>query len=253
MRIGSRNSGIGSRTPFVLDAVSGTGMASKLTPVAFDIETTGFEADAVVTTIGFALPLGCRVLLGTDGRDVDTGRLEASLSERFGTEIRVSGHATERALLEATREFAAGTLAGTEYLLVAYNGERFNAGFDLPFLRTRYALCGIDWPFVDLPYADLLPLFETRFNTTGEDGSVADLAGVYEALVDDDLGAHDPFDSSREAVTAFEAGDFEALLGHNVADVLRTAELAALAERYCSKSDFNVKSLTPTTADPAFH
>jgi hypothetical protein len=33
---------------------------------------------------------------------------------------------------------------------------------------------------------------------------------------------------------------------HNVADVLRTRELGTLAERYCSKSDFKLKSLTPT-------
>jgi hypothetical protein len=50
-------------------------------------------------------------------------------------------------------------------------------------------------------------------------------------------------------VTAFEAGDFERLIQHNTADILRTRALASLAERYCGKSDFNLKSLTPTVCD----
>jgi hypothetical protein len=33
---------------------------------------------------------------------------------------------------------------------------------------------------------------------------------------------------------------------HNVADVLRTRALGRVAERYCSTSEFKVKSLTPT-------
>jgi hypothetical protein len=34
---------------------------------------------------------------------------------------------------------------------------------------------------------------------------------------------------------------------HNIADVRRTAQLGALAQRYCSNADFNVKSLTPAS------
>jgi hypothetical protein len=56
----------------------------------------------------------------------------------------------------------------------------------------------------------------------------------------------DPFDDSQEAVTAFETGHFGDLVTHNVADVQRTRQLGLVAERYCSKSDFQVKSLTPT-------
>lgn len=49
---------------------------------------------------------------------------------------------------------------------------------------------------------------------------------------------------------AFEAGAFGPLLEHNVADVLRTKALASLAERYCGKSEFQLKSLTPSVRDP---
>jgi hypothetical protein len=58
----------------------------------------------------------------------------------------------------------------------------------------------------------------------------------------------DPFDGSEAAVAAFENGWFAELVLHNVADVLRTQALGRVAERYCSKSDFGVKSLTPTRA-----
>jgi hypothetical protein len=69
---------------------------------------------------------------------------------------------------------------------------------------------------------------------------------VYEALCDGEHGAVDPFDESAAAVTAFEDGYFTELVLHNVADVLRTRTLGRVAERYCSKSEFQVKSLTPT-------
>ena len=40
-----------------------------LEQVAFDIETTGFDAVDVVTTVGFAVPMGVRVFLQTAERD----------------------------------------------------------------------------------------------------------------------------------------------------------------------------------------
>lgn len=224
-------------------------MSSTLTPVAFDIETTGFDADAVVTTIGFALPLGCRLLVGTDGRSLDVDRLESRLADRFDTDLQLSSHATERDLLDATATFVADSLAPKEYLLVAYNGDRYTGGFDLPFLRTRCATHDRSWLFSNLPYTDLLDVYQARFNTTQGEESPADLETVYETLVGGRLTRLDPFEDSREAVTAYREGDFEALLAHNLADVRRTDALATLAERYCSKSDFKLKRLTPAIVD----
>jgi uncharacterized protein YprB with RNaseH-like and TPR domain len=224
-------------------------MGSQLTPIAFDIETTGFETDALVTVVGFSLPIGCRVLLNTGGRSVDEAAMEHRLEETFETTLKLSSHQSEAELLEAVTSFAAESLTPREYLLVAYNGERYRNGFDLPFLRTRYALQDVPWPFVDLPYADVMPIFQHRFNTQLGDGAAADLETVYETLVGRGLTVVDPFETSQEAVTAFEAGDFERLIQHNAADILRTRALASLAERYCGKSDFNLKSLTPTVCD----
>ncbi len=224
-------------------------MGTKLTPVAFDIETSGFETDAVVTVVGFVLPLGCRVMLNTNQKAVDQPALEATLADRFNTTIKLSCHQTERALLEALTEFAVESLTPKEYLLVAYNGERFRSGFDLPFLRTRYTLQDVGWPFVDVPYADLMPIFQHRFNTQIEGESPADLERVYETIVGEELTTLDPFDDSKQAVDAFGSGGFEALLQHNIADILRTDALASVAEQYCGKSEFKLKSLTPTISD----
>jgi len=227
-------------------------MGTRLTHVPFDIETSGFETAACVTVVGFAVPLGSRVFLNTGRQSVDQANLEASLSEQIETNVQLSTHESEYTLLTAVAEFVAETIAPRDYLLVAYNGERFNGGFDLPFLRTRYSLQDLAWPFDGLPYADILPLIQNRFNTASEDGTERnDLVTAYEVLIGGELGDIDPFTDSSEAVTAFEDGTFEPLVAHNLADILRTKALAKLAEEYCGKSEFKLKSLTPSARDPS--
>ena len=226
-------------------------MGTRLTHVSFDIETTGFETTSRVTVIGFGMPLGCRIFLNTGTRQVDEKGLERRLASSFRTEIDLCCHRSEAAVLSAVGTFLETSVAPREYLLVAYNGERYNGGFDLPFLRTRYALQQQEWPFDGIPYADLLPLVRRRFNTTASGDERNDLESAYETLIGGQLTDRDPFSESSEAVDAFDAGDFESLLAHNVADVLRTKALSSLAERYCGKSEFKLKSLTPSVRDPA--
>lgn len=225
-------------------------MGTRLTQVAFDIETTGFETGARVTVVGFALPLGDRVFLNTGGRPVDAERLESRLSGAFDAEVRVSCHESEAVLLSALSTFVGESVAPRDYLLVAYNGELFNGGFDLPFLRSRYARQDVPWPFEGVPYADVLPLVRNRFNTVADGDEQNDLVTAYDTLVGGEFTDLDPFAESSEAVAAYEAGEFASLLAHNIADVRRTAALGALAERYCGKAEFDVKSLTPTVRDP---
>jgi hypothetical protein len=216
--------------------------------VAFDIETTGFGVDDVVTVVGFAFPMGVRVFVQTAGRNADG--LEARVRDRVDGHVGVSTHTGERELLEAVGEFAIDRFRDSEILLVAYNGETWKAGFDLPFLRTRLARCGVEWPFRDVPYADVMPIVTQRFNiATDDEGSASDLVSVYDTLCTGEYSDLDPFGESAEAVTAFEKARFEVLVMHNVADVLRTRELGRLAQSYCSKSDFKLKSLTPTIHD----
>jgi uncharacterized protein YprB with RNaseH-like and TPR domain len=214
--------------------------------VAFDIETTGLDATDEVTVVGFELELGCRVFYQTGGRETASDEIQTVVQDQSGTHFEVSAHDSERALLEAVSAFVATRLRSADVLLVAYNGETWHGGFDLPFLRTRYAACDMPWPFRDLPYADLLPIVRELFNTTVGDEESADLDTAYEILCAGDAGAVDPFDDSDEAVAAFEAGRFEDVVLHNVADIRRTGQLSTLAKRYCSKSDFDLKSLTPT-------
>jgi len=149
--------------------------------VAFDIETTGFEVSDEVTVVGFAVPMGFGRSCRQTGAAPD---VEAAVRDRVESHVQVSTHESERVLLEAVGAFAADRLVGNDVLLVAFNGELWRSGFDLPFLRTRLSRVGVEWPFREMPYADLLPVVTNRFNTTGDDGeSRSDLAGVYRYFV----------------------------------------------------------------------
>jgi hypothetical protein len=68
---------------------------------------------------------------------------------------------------------------------------------------------------------------------------------VYEELLGNGLTEFDPFTDSEEAVEAWEEGDFESLVRHNVTYIRRTRALMRLAEWYCSKSHFTMRSLDP--------
>ena len=177
---------------------------------------------------------------------VDETALEQAVRDRTDHHVQCSTHDSEAALLEAVGDFATAQLADGDYLLVGYNGERWKDGFDLPFLRTRLAATGVAWPFQSLPYADLLPVIERRFNTSVDGERNADLVGAYGTLCDGELNAMDPFDDSAEAVAAFEEGRLDDLVVHNIADVCRTVALGNLTQRYCSKSDYMSKSGNPS-------
>lgn len=210
-----------------------------LETVAFDIETTGFAVEDQLTVAGFDSDIGSRIFLNT-GTTSCLSDLEEQVNEQLKSSVLISIRETERALLGEMSEFVESALAHQDVKLVAYNGERWGGGFDLPFLRTRLCYHEIDWPFTELPYIDAMDVFETRFNTSEDT-----LTGVYEELIGGGLTGVDPFVDSGEAVEAWKQGDFESLVLHNVADIRRTRALMDLAERYCSKSDFSMKSLDP--------
>ena len=222
-------------------------VASPLDLVAVDIETTGFGVHDVVTVLGFELPLGARVFCHTG--DETVADLGTTLQSQLSRPLVCSTHDSEAELLAAVTEYADDRLLNDDALITAYNGETWSGGFDLPFLRTRYALQDVAWPFQGLPYADLLPLISDLFNTTVDGDDQADLVTAYDVLCDGSLDELDPFEDSGEAVEAFEAGRFEPLVLHNLSDIGRTRALGLLAQRYCSKSDFQLKSLTPTIHD----
>jgi uncharacterized protein YprB with RNaseH-like and TPR domain len=209
-----------------------------LDPVAFDIETSGLDADAVVTVAGFAHELRNCLVLNTGGRDADAHRLADGLEACTATRTDLTVVADEAALLAELGRFVDAHLDADTHYLTAYNGETWNGGFDLPFIRSACLRAGAAWPFDELAYADTMQVVE-RFAT----GEAADLEGVYAALV----GAEtcDPFEDSAAAVQAYEDGDWLPLLKHNLADIERTRELAALAGQFVPSSDFRMKNLAP--------
>lgn len=121
-----------------------------LTTVAFDIETTGFETSDQLTVIGFDSPVASRVFLNTDGT-TPSANLEDDLNTKLNAPVQLSVHTSEQELLTEMSAFVTSTLTQRDAKLVAYNGERWSGGFDLPFLRTRLCTHAIDWPFGSLP------------------------------------------------------------------------------------------------------
>mgnify|MGYP002760805756 CR=1 FL=1 len=103
--------------------------------VAYDIETTSVEGRHEATVVWFAVPVGVRVFVQTYERAAPD--VEASVRDRVETHVQVSIHDSERVLLEAVGAFATVRLDGNDVLLVAFDGELWRSGFDLPFLRRR--------------------------------------------------------------------------------------------------------------------
>lgn len=218
-----------------------------LKPIAFDLETEGLLMEKEITVAGLRFPLGAFVLLNTNGRSV-TEELEAYVLENSGLDaVQIHVCDSERELLDRLREETEARLRGKNRMLVAFNGETWRGGFDLSFLRTRCGVNDVNWPFNDIPYADLMPIVKKRINTKvhGEDGpeDIADLCGTYDVLIGEDHC--DPYGDSNEAVTAAYNGDWTSLVLHNVADINRTQQLADWMQRYVPASDFQLKNLSP--------
>jgi len=211
---------------------------SDLAPIAFDIETSGFDSESVITVAGLAHELGSFLIVNTAGQEVEARRLESSIECHAGGQLELAVCPNEQSLLETLGDFATDHLDGDRHYLTAFNGETWKGGFDLPFVRTACVSYQVEWPFPDMAYADMFDIVD-RFNTDKE----RDLVGVYDQLIGRETC--DPFEESSEAVDAFENGEWEALLCHNLADIRRTREIATLAGEYVASSDFRMKNLSP--------
>jgi hypothetical protein len=208
-----------------------------LDPVAFDIETNGFE-DAVITVAGLAHETGEILILNTGGRDADTRQLEQTLTDESQGMVEVRVTEDEYGLLATLKKIGNKRLDEDNHYITAFHGETWNGGFDLPFVRSACVKHNIEWPFSGLAYADMFEVVD-RFDTNDENG----LVGVYDELFEG--GDCDPFEDSGSAVSAFSNTEWELLLLHNLADIQRTREIAILAESYVPQSDFRMKNLDP--------
>jgi uncharacterized protein YprB with RNaseH-like and TPR domain len=211
---------------------------------AIDIETTGTAPDDRITVIGIDIPMGSRLFLNTAGREY-ADAISERLSDEFERVVKITVCDSEQALLEGFRAFVTDRFATgdrsdrDEFKYAAYNGETWNGGFDLPFIRTRCRKHDLAWPLRG-PYIDVMEVIGDRFNVSGNS-----LETTYSELVGEGLNTRDPFEESGEAVRSWEDGAFEPLLRHNLVDIRRTRELVAVAERYCSRSHFSMRSLEP--------
>lgn len=210
----------------------------ELSPLAFDIETTGIEPGATITVVGIAAEPGAWLCLNTTGRNADPQQLTTTVEYQAGVAVDVTVVSDEEALLTALGEVADDRIDGDRHYLTAFHGETWSGGFDMPMLRRACIRRGVAWPFPAMPYADVMEVTD-RIET----GDTSDLEGVFADLVG---GDHcDPFSDSGSAVAAHEQGEWVDLLLHNLADIQRTRELAVLAERFVPKSDFQMKNLAP--------
>lgn len=211
---------------------------------ALDIETTGTTPEDEITVVGIDIPMGSSLFLNTGDREYSE-TITGLLREEFDRVVNVTVHDSEQALLEAFRSFATERIGTTdradrdEFKYAAYNGETWNGGFDLPFIRTRCRKHDLAWPLRG-PYIEVIEVIGNRFNVSNKS-----LETTYAELVGDGLNARDPFEESGEAVRSWEKGAFEPLLRHNLVDIRRTRELVDVAERYCSSSHFSMRSLDP--------
>jgi hypothetical protein len=234
--------------------------------VAWDIETTGFGWDDTITTAGFWWPAGRADLLlnaAADGADAD--RHERRLRDAAGVPVGVTVVDGEAALLRAMARLVFDRFDRDRNRLVAFNADSWQGGFDLPFVRTRCVVHGVDWVFDGAQFADLWDPLKKRVNTTHtvHDASVAvnSLSGahavlfswpeaaeaVFERADDDHPWYHgldyDPFDDSGEAVAAHRRGDHLPVLLHNLADVHRTWELGEVVREFVPGKDVTTKKL----------
>ena len=74
---------------------------SDLAPVAFDIETSGFDEDAVITVAGFAHDLGASLICNTGGRELpDQTELATALDRECTGTVQLQCVAGETELLD---------------------------------------------------------------------------------------------------------------------------------------------------------
>jgi DNA polymerase III epsilon subunit-like protein len=175
--------------------------------ITFDIETTGLKASDEITVVVFhaedkssecddiyriflnlhsqpltkeqSLILLADSLLIDDCNIEPIGEYTSEYIEGVNERIRLTGsranselrfeittHGSEKELLNTMSQYTSDRFK-RESVLVAYNGETYNGGFDLPFIRSRLLLNQIPYLFSGVWYTDLYGIFsDNLFNTT---------------------------------------------------------------------------------------
>jgi hypothetical protein len=140
----------------------------ELTFVAGDIETTGFYDDDVITSFTLAHEGEYVAWTNVDGASGVEDDVQSVVDDGTALSVDVRAVPDEAALLAGVREYVTETLDSESAVFVFYNGERWNGGFDLRFIRSACLRTGAVFPFAGYAYLDLLPVFgkRDRFNVT---------------------------------------------------------------------------------------
>ena len=135
-------------------------------------------------------------------------------------QLLMTGFAGERALLEAL-----GHALGTHDCLVTFNGK----SFDLPLLRARTRLAGLDWPEGGQRHLDLLHVTRRRLREGWADCRLrtAEEHALGFARTDDFPGSEVPAAWQRWLQRG-DAGPLPRILDHNREDLLSLAGLLAV-------------------------
>lgn len=216
--------------------------------VAWDIETTGFSAADEITVSGFWFPAGhTHVILNGDSginEQKILKRVKHLTDEEISLQLTITE--SEEELLHQMRQVVFNSINRDYNRLIAYHGEVWRGGFDLPFLRRRCIHYDKEWVFSGLQYADIYEIVKKRINTTtftenGDRTDNNDLTSAYEVLfyVDE----WDPYKDSEQAVEDYERANYAPLVAHNVADIRRTWELGEIVRKYVSPNDMKCKKL----------
>lgn len=133
---------------------------------AIDIETTGFTSTDIVTVVGFGKndPNS-----GIEYSAYTNGQLNESLDWAEGEDsVEIIECDSEIDLLSSLPIPYLETTGGVDEsaVLVGYNAQTYSGGFDFPFMRTRCAMLGVEWPFTGMQYLDMQDVMKTQFNTT---------------------------------------------------------------------------------------
>lgn len=213
--------------------------------VAWDIETTGFLVTDSITVSGFRFPESQYVLiLNTQGNQIDSRLIQSGLKKTHLGDVSVRTVSNDVEMLGEMQSVLFEYFEREYNRLVAYNGDNWSGGFDLPFVRTTCAVNDIEWVFDGIEFADLYDIIEKRMNTTIDEGESNDLVGAHQALVQDESYTDsDPFEDSKEAVESWERGDFIDVAMHNLSDLRKTWELGQVADEYVSPRDWTTKKL----------
>lgn len=233
--------------------------------VAWDIETTGLEWSAHITTAGFWFPTNhATIILNIGPHSIDRDQAVAILQDHSGADVRLVPVTDEASLLGVIRQVIFERFDREYNRLVAFNADSWKAGFDLPFTRTRCIRHGQQWLFDGLAFVDLWEPVVKRLNTSFTTGqtteSVNSLTGAYRVLCGENESVgeliqaadsyqvygsapYDPFDDSGSAVGQYERGNLQAVCAHNLADIHRTWELGELVREFIPPRDLTQKKL----------